>query len=402
VWRLLDVDDPLRPRVRAAIADIADALAADPLDHLPVGLADGLAGVALFFGYLAHVEPRRFGHHAATADRILERAGEDLDGSLAGLSLFHGFPGVAWVGDHLRALRGEPDFELNHEVDDAIIEQLSSEIVLPFELAIGLVGLGVYARERAGHPPADRCLEMVLYHLARYARPEPEGVSFWTHSAWQSTARDEYPAGCWNLGLAHGQPGVVAFLADAAHAHGPAARLARQVLPRATAWLLSRRRGDDAPTCFAAREAPDAPAQPARSGWCFGDAGVALAVAAAGRVADATSIARCAVRRPFDATGVHDGTFCHGAAGLAQLYARLGEVTGDTTLRAETRSWLERVLDMRDMRLGLGGFYTATPDGPRSQHAFLDGVAGIGLVLLSALASTAAWDRFVLLSQRPA
>jgi lantibiotic modifying enzyme len=380
-WQPLDDDDPLRPRIDAALGEIAERLAAgQPADMSP-GI-DGLAGVALFFAELAHALPARFGHHAATADAFLDRAGENLDGSSAGLSFFDGFPGVAWVGDHVRALRGESDLALNAEIDDAIVEHLSTPTIFPLDVSVGLVGLAVYALERAGTPAAERIIALVVERLAGEAEHAADGMTFRSRPAFEpAERRDRFPDGSWDFGLAHGIPGVIHALSRiACEASDPRiCATAREMRDRTCDWLLSRRR-DDLATSFPPVDAPGHTPTSARTAWCYGDPGVAIALLHADRIDDARSIARRAASRAPNETGVVDGAFCHGAAGLAQIFARLDE-------RQASRYWLERTVDARPI--------------PTSSSAFLAGGVGIGLALVSAISvRDPSWDRLALLSRR--
>src|SRR6266545_4658400 len=83
------------------------------------GLASGAAGQALFYGYLAlHTEEERW---ADLALELLDRAGEAVAASPMTESLYSGFPGIAWVGDHLRGRLFEGDPDENRDVDEALL-----------------------------------------------------------------------------------------------------------------------------------------------------------------------------------------------------------------------------------------------------------------------------------------
>jgi hypothetical protein len=136
---------------------------------------------------------------------------------------------------------------------------------------------------------------------------------------------------------------------------------------------------------------------------------VAVALFKAGRAAGAPSwvgvgvaLARAAARRRDpETTEVRDATLCHGAAGLAHLFNRLYQATGDPRLREAALHWAERTLEMRRPDEGVGGFRAwraGSPEG-RSDPGFLTGAAGIGLALLAAATPVEpAWDRVLLAS----
>jgi hypothetical protein len=151
-----------------------------------------------------------------------------------------------------------------------------------------------------------------------------------------------------------------------------------------------------------------------RLAWCYGDLGIAATVAVAAQGARRTDwrgtaheIARAAARRPPAASGVIDASLCHGAAGVAHLFNRLYQESGDPELGEAARRWLHRALAFRRPGRGIGGFRTweAQADGSGSWYddaGFLAGAAGTGLALLAAVSPVEpAWDRALLLSLRP-
>jgi lantibiotic modifying enzyme len=381
---------------RRAVAEIAAAVARDA----PRGydLASGAAGVALLLGYRARVEGDAGDAERAAA--LLDRASDHLARAETTASLFHGFPGVAWASDHVRALRGERDLADNDEIDAAVLARLEADSPDEFDLVTGLVGLGVYARERHGHPAADRCAAQVVARLAGAARGDPGGT-------WWSAPHDPERI---DLGLAHGVAGVIASLAGYARqarvADPAASERARELLHGAVAWLLAQRR--DEGSAFPSSITSGRPNGPARSAWCYGDAAIALALARASEVGEpgwrdhAIAIARRAATRPLAETGVRDATLCHGAGALALIYQRLQYATGDPAMLAAAREWALRIFDYRcaDGELAASaGFFRATRGAPVAALGLMDGVAGIGLVLLAASSDVAPdWDRALLLS----
>lgn len=391
-WRpILHGDEAVA--ARTAIAEIAAALARD---RAPVGydLADGAAGVALLFGYLAAVEHDPA--HRAVATALLAQAAAHLAAAPTPVSLFHGFPGVAWAVDHVGALLGERDLADNDDIDAAILAGLGASVPDGFDLVAGVVGLGVYALERRGHPGADRCAELVVARLAATAHRGPGGLVWWTAPG----APDRI-----DLGLAHGVPGVIALLARCAGLDGATGDTARELLHGAVRWLLSQRRAGG--TAFPSSITGDRPPAPARSGWCYGDAAVALALLRASQAGerswfdDALAIARRAALRPLAETRVRDATLCHGAAALGLIYQRLYHASGDPALHAAAREWVLRIFDYRaagDAFAASARFFQATLGEPIADRGLMNGAAGIGLVLLAACSDVAPdWDRALLL-----
>jgi hypothetical protein len=281
-----------------------------------------------------------------------------------------------------------------------------------YDLVSGLVGLGVYALERVPAPAAIGCLEGVVDRLAEIATRRAGGITWLTPRDllpdWQ---RKQSPRGYYNLGLAHGVPGVIVVL-GAACAAGIRPRKARKLLDGAVAWLLRQKRTGDSGSRFSSWSGFRSKRESCRAAWCYGDPGVAAALLNAARSVGepewerkALKIAR-GVARSVGEAGVVDAGLCHGAAGLGHLFNRMYQATGDEDLGEAARFWFERTLEMRQPGRGIGGFraMAARENGTRyweDEEGILTGASGIALALLAATTSVEPeWDRMLLLSTR--
>jgi lantibiotic modifying enzyme len=420
LWRPL-LDGPLADRALEAILSIAEdipartgwvhpRLAESHEGPWRAGLASGSAGQALFYGYLGlHTGEERW---TDVALDLLDKAGEAVASFPMTESLYSGFPGIAWVGDHLRGRLFEGDPDENREVDEALLSAFDHPgWPGEYDLINGLVGLGIYALEGLPRPTAAAVLERIVARLAERARDEPEGAAWFSPpESLPEHQRAEQPEGLFNLGLSHGAAGVVAVLGAACAANIPDAR---PLLERAMAWLLARRLPADRDSCFSHFYVPGIEPHGSRLAWCYGDPGMAAALLVAGRGAGepdweriALEVARSAARRPEEAARVQDAGLCHGAAGVAHIFHRMSITTGDEELAAAARTWYERTLGFRTPGLGFGG-YRSWSSGPdleldwREDPGFLEGAAGVGLALLAAISPVdPGWDRVFLESLR--
>jgi lantibiotic modifying enzyme len=394
-------------RARAAVDAIAQELSLLPV--YDAGLGAGAAGRALFFGYLEQAFPNH--GHGAVAERFLDDAFTRLESAPSKPALYGGYVGVAWVAQHLRQFarfREDPDPE--GEVEQALTEHLTSDSWNGnYDLIGGLVGIGVYALERRESAQARSCLQAVVQKLAASATFTSPGATWLTPpERLQGPIRESCPAGYFNLGVAHGVPGVIALLSVAEGCGVPEGLVAEAV-----EWLLRQRLAEDSDfPAWLPAGAPNAVLTPARLAWCYGDAGVAAALALAARASGsptwlraAHSIARAASQRAVEMTGVIDACLCHGSAGLAHVFARLARSLGDPSFDAVALGWYERTLMYRKGGVGVGGFCArgsvprSAGEPTRADSSFLSGSLGIGLVLLSAIAPIAPnWDRVLLLS----
>jgi hypothetical protein len=276
----------------------------------------------------------------------------------------------------------DPGGEDPHEdIDRMILELLDNPLEsVRFELVRGVAGFAVYALERLPRPSAAAALARVVGALADMA---DDGESWFTSPPRMPTGgRARHPGGYRSLGVGHGVAGPIAVLA-AACAHRVAEERARPVLDRAldALWRERRAAADHElalPTLAGQRE-------PARIGWCHGDAGVGAALLALpGWREHALDLCRRAARqRPSG----DDAALSQGAAGLGHIFHRCHHATGDPLFQNAARAWYGHALDVLDPSAARGGL--------------LEG-AGIGLALLAATTAVEpAWDRALLLSVRP-
>lgn len=417
-WRPVLVGGDAESAV-AVVGQIADAMAA----HLreapngPAGLAGGAAGVALFYAYLSRAtgESSHSELAAQFADLAIEAADrlDAADGPHV-RSLAVGLPGIAWAMEHLRGRLWAADEVLNESTDEVVRELLARGApALPrYELLYGVAGYGVYALERAAHDGDVALAAQVLSVLEARASKVSAGLTWLTPAALaMQRERGHYPEGVFDLGVAHGVAGVIGLLASLHRIGGVRPRVER-LLVGAISWLRSQRLADRSRGHYPFSVAPPPSShvsEPARAGWCWGDAGIALALLRAAVVLKDDALEEEAVAlvgSPGDEIhGVDNAGLCHGAAGLALIFARMAQCAPDAVaLTASARRWAKTTLAMQRPGTGIAG-YAELKGGShgaevwRPSAGLLGGAAGVGLALLAlATEHEPCWDRCLLLS----
>lgn len=402
------LDDSLGERALATVDEIVAALPAPWSEEIDdASLAGGAAGLAILCAYLAQA-----GYDdGENAEQFLEQAVQSITAEPAGSSFYKGSTGVAWAIAHLHEqLFDSEDDDLNEEVDEALQEQLN-QWEGGYDLINGLVGVGVYALERLPRPAAVENVEMIVKRLDEIAEYGTDGVTWFTGPGllpnWQHKL---YPEGYYNIGLAHGIPGVIAFLGEVCAA-GIALDRAGPLLEGAVKWLLRHKLPLEAAASFP-NWIGKGPQQFAfKLGWCYGDIGVAAALLHAGRCIErpdwereALDIARRAALRQPEKAGLSDAGLCHGAAGRAHIFNRMFQATGEDFFKEAARFWFQRTLEMKRPGEGSGG-YPALYINEKNEkswgndYGILAGSAGIALALLAAATNiNPAWDQMLLLS----
>ena len=408
---LLDgaVAERAREAVDAIGRDLNESSASNQPGAVDGSMFTGSAGVALCLGCLA----RWRGANKEGAAREFARAVSVAAETPQTPTLCWGLAGLGCAATHLHALvSGLGAEEINDEIDGALLESLGeSPWAENYELLYGVVGIGVYALERLPRPTAVACLEQVIDRLEGLAERRAEEITWRVNPEMlDAEIRNAHPHGCYDLGMAHGVPGVLAFLGRVCEA-GVAGAKARRLLEGAGRWLLGRQPGDGRGFTRYLGAGAARPDGSGRLAWCSGDLSVAAALLVAGRCAgvpawehEGLAIARRAAQRPPEESGVRDAGLCHGAAGVAHLFNRMYQATGDPGLGEAARFWFGRTLDMRRPGRGVGGYQAFYPDRPAGatwvdDPGFLMGGAGIALALLAAVTpDEPIWDRALLVS----
>lgn len=407
-------------RARSILDEIVDCLLVPP-DQLPnldlgalaISLGNGSAGIALALGHLSRLYPRRGIEDAAV--RCLEHA---LDGCAVGVvqpSLYNGFTGVGWVVEHLTDRLLDGDGDPNEDMSDALARLVRrGPWRAPVELVEGIAGFGLFALERHRRRGDARLVPYLLDRLEECAERGASGCTWFTPPDLLPASFGEVaPNGYYNLGVAHGVPGVIGFLAASHRAGVEPARCAR-LLEESLHWLLAQRIEGESDSRFHHSIGPGIEPVPARTAWCYGDLGIALVVLAAARTLGrvdwwdaAIDLGLRAARRSREQAGVVDACLCHGSAGNAHLFNRLFQATGNPIFAEAALDWYEHLLAQHEPGQGLAGYRIWSGDGRGNRDwnavpGFLIGVAGIALALAAALsADEPAWDRLLLADIEP-
>jgi lantibiotic biosynthesis protein len=360
-------------------------------------------------------------HTASCYDDAITALQERLESPFSSYQLHGGLAGAGWVLAHITDDAGE----FLGEVDLTLLRALREPWPTGHDLIVGLAGIGMYFVERvragAGAETARSGVARVIEQLAAMADELPEGVAWLSRPellpAWQLAIS---PSGHYDLGVAHGVPGVIAYLGKVAALDDPALEVvagqASALCERAVGWFRSRSLPPDPLGRFSSWVMRGSEQRErARTAWCYGDPGIAAALwsAAIHTGADATEWRQLALectRRPAERSGVVDVSLCHGAAGLAHIYNRFFQASGDERFRQAARDWFERTLAMRRPGEGIAGFTCVRARNPGVDNTlehqavsdFLDGAAGVALALVAGLgAEEPGWDRLLLCDVPP-
>jgi lantibiotic biosynthesis protein len=396
----------------------------------PKSIASGFSGIALLHKQLHIVSGERGWEETARQFILLALA--DAEGSRASdIGLFSGLAGVGFAAysvlnpDDCLPYLGVLERDLSEQSIkqmEALSRLRSGVAPSTFDVISGFSGVGAYLLLRRSDPDCRRTLDKLIFAAVALAE-EDDGLPRWRtpgHLMVDPAMRQRYPHGNLNLGLAHGLPGIIAFLALCV-LDGVSTEAILPTLRRTSAWL-SQNRCDDQwginwPNAVALTPlelngdgsrltSEKTLSGPSRAAWCYGAPGIARALSLAGLALQDSNLIEIAVsslhavtRRPKADRAIDSPTFCHGVAGLLQIMLRSVNETEDSLLIGEVRLLVEQILSLWDPESYLG--FRSIEPGERfvDQPGFLDGAAGVAITLLSAASDEPpSWDRLFMLA----
>lgn len=406
-WRPLITDPDRRAAIANVIVEIVAAVEDWRRDHPSSSDDDADYATLRIYTATDDTVPDPDDEAGKALSSAIGRIGERNEAGLYG-----GAARVAFAVGHLSA--GD-DADTACEMIERSLTRFLAKPTESYDLISGVVGIAVPVLQRIADGKASASSEAlantILDHLERMAGPMPVGMAWHTPPSqlppWQ---REIAPDGYINLGLAHGMPGIVAILARYIAAGVDVPR-ARTLLDGAVAYLMSV-----AQPTPGARFRAWLPAKqgdgPPRVAWCYGDLGVSVALLSAaiatGRDdwrSEALGLAHGMAARSFETSQVTDAGLCHGAAGVAHLFNRMSQATGDAELARAAAAWFDRTLAMRRAE-PIAGFPRAAPENGvivwESGADMLTGATGVALALHAAISPIEpAWDQLLLADLSP-
>lgn len=147
--------------------------------------------------------------------------------------------------------------------------------------------------------------------------------------------------------------------------------------------------------------------RPSRLAWCYGDLGVGVSLWQASKSLEDEELGRTAVevlkhaarRTSPESSMVKDAGLCHGSYGNAQIFNRMYAETGEEMFRDAAAFWINDGLEKAVHKDGYAGYKQwKGQDGEwRGELVLLEGIAGIGLSMISYLSGDNSWDECLMI-----
>ncbi len=303
----------------------------------------------------------------------------------------------------------EESEDLESTIGDIAIWSAKRELATPnFDLLYGATGILHYLLTGNNPGPGARQVaEEYLHSLEHSAVSLNQGIAWPDH---YYRIRKQGGLGV-NLGLAHGVPAILKILVTLYNSDLDIAKenIARLISGTAVFLVNSGNSKSDAISVYGGYLMPGAADEEvSRLGWCYGDLGIGFTLYQAGRAIGDDAVAKygedlvvkTTERRSVAQTMVMDAGLCHGAAGIAHMYHKMWHYTGNASFKEAMDFWIAETLNYAAPGAHAAGFKKYNPANKQyeTDHGFLEGSAGIGLVLLSYLTGDCCWDPVLMLN----
>jgi lantibiotic modifying enzyme len=222
--------------------------------------------------------------------------------------------------------------------------------------------------------------------------------------------------GNYNLGISHGIPSIIIVLSKLLHL-GIQPLRCTNMINRACNFILKCQLDNTGEDIYKVKsiypyETNDLPVSTnisSRLAWCYGDLGIASSFWQAGNAIKNNYLKQEAINIMMHASnrislkenGVVDSCICHGTAGIAHVFNRFYWNTKIPIFKKTADYWIDQTLKMGAFEDGILTYrmFKGEEQSLVSEYGFLEGMAGVGLSLISHIVATEPkWDNCLLLS----
>ncbi|GAB3729398.1 hypothetical protein GCM10027594_11480 [Hymenobacter agri] len=375
-----------------------------------VGLLHGQAGIVLALAYYKayHAQSSKVKQlHDGIGTRI-EFLFSALENQPLDASLGTGLAGIAFSLKSTSEMHNGEFFPPSYlkPIDQILTQSLLGYIDTgDYDLIRGGIGVLIYLLHYTRHEGALR--KFISFLASQAVKYQDQELFWYTFSYHEESRALVYDTSSCNFGLAHGMAGIISSLADL-YRHDVCRKQCLTLLSGAINFIASKH--DAASVCgFPGRllfKDADEIREPSKLAWCYGDAGIALALLKAGKYCGkkewillANQVGEVACARTIDNADLREHSLCHGYLGTMHLFNRLYLATGKSSYAKAMRYWRAVSAANLDYEISSTGLFQvdvtmADAEVRICHNGLLQGLAGNLLCLLSMQDGIAyPWDR---------
>jgi len=417
-------DENLKDEIKCKIQDIYLALTKNKSKFKVPGLFSGESGICLFLAYYSKSNSLDIDLTIHIND-IIDMTNKIFSNPLTNFTDLTILSEIGWLIQHLshHNLVDINSKDYFHDLDEILSESLSIFINNNrYDCLNGVINIGIYFYNRYLYENNRKYytyLEKIVDKIATKRIEEDYFIK------WLSIIDYKNQKLGYNLGIAHGIPGLILFFIKLYNINFKRELLSHLII-KSSMYLLSHKRNlckfksyfpgiySDAIKLNISKNELDNDHE-TRLGWCYGDLSVGYALYKASlleleeinflREESLGILINTTYRKNIVDMAIKDACLCHGTAGISHMYNRLYHLTSMIEFKDSASFWLKETLMMSKNKNKFAGYkadlYNNEDKGIENlkNRSFLNGISGIGLFLLSILSlDDSNWDECLLLS----
>lgn len=369
-----------------------------------VDLFSGISGVSLFNFYYAKYKNEQEAYEKAYNQIIV--VVDSINSGFHYHSFSSGLAGIGWLIEHLAEnnLLEVDTNDLLGDLDEYLCTKMIEEIESGnYDYLHGAMGIGLYFLSRKTSKNAVQHLKELVGKLDQIGERDGDGIK------WKSVLNFKTGEKGYNISLSHGSTSIALILGKFFNS-GIKVKKTQELIEGALNYILKQKKdSDNYISLFPFHSLENVDSLESRLAWCYGDLGIASTLWQLSTILNRkdweeeaiTILLHSAKRRDLKKNMVADAGLCHGTAGIAHVFNRMYLSTGIIQLKEAADYWFVKTLEMANFKDGLAGYksWQGTERGWNNDVGFLEGIAGIGLAMISAVSDIEpAWDECLLLS----
>lgn len=365
-----------------------------------VGILGGNSGIIMFlFNYAFYSSKKEY---SDLGKSMIEDVIDKINSGNVLPSYCDGIAGAAWTIDFLKQ-HNFIDFDTDSEfssIDEYLFECMIADINKgEYDFLHGAIGYGFYFLERFYNTTNAVLKRQYRDYVDKLIEGLIKTSIDWQESVFWKCCNPLITYPHVNLGFAHGMPSIISFLAKAIGL-GIGQAKTIDLLKKSIKFLLLFKDENYISTYSSEIKVEDGfnfqkEIMYSRLSWCYGDLGVAISLFHANKVLNdklirneyITLIEKSSSRRDNSVTLVSDAGICHGSFGLGLIFDQFYNCTNILKMKETSEYWLLDGIRKGEFEDGLAGFKAYKGEnGYKNETNMLDGVSGIGMAMLSAIA----------------
>lgn len=403
----------IKVQLREKLDEIYSNLNFENIENTNIGVLNGISGVSLFYFYYSKLNQNDKSYNIGI--KLISQCFEKINSGYELLTYCSGIAGFGWVLEHLLEedfIDFENDKTLKH-LDNLLESQLKNDLKNQnYDYLHGAIGYVYFFLKRYNNTKSkilsDKYKKIILTFINSIKETAIIGED---GAKWKSDFSTKTTQQVYNFSLSHGIPSITNFLTRLYLIEEFKVEV-EEILKLSIKYLLSKEKKQlNSISLF-----PDfitientTPTNHSRLAWCYGDLGIGITLLNAAITLNDNKLKEDSIRillhttnrKSMESTMLKDAGVCHGIFGVAIIYKKAFNLTGNETFRETYLYWCKEGLKMASHDDGQAGYkkWVGGSGVWQNEISLLEGVSGIGLSIIDILEnSSLKWNESLMIS----